>query len=408
MHNYDLSGARVGGPLAGLAAGFSAYLTGQGCAGSTVRQHLGLMADLSAWLGERGLGAGQLSPAVADGFVLVMRQRRTHLVSALALAPLLGYLAKRGVLPGFPPDRQQADARTALLEEYLEYLRAERGAGEATIRSYLLYAAGFVTGMGNPLEAGLASLAGAQVLGIVSAQLRRHPPRSAAAVVNADRALLRFLYLSGRIPRPLAQVIPAAARRPPRLPEPLDAAVVAALLDSCDRSTEVGRRDYAVLVLLRRYGPRGIEVSRLELADLRWRAGEIVIHGKGGRTDVLPLMHDAGHAVAGYLLLRRAPPPGIRTVFLTGYAPARPLHRQSVSGIVRRACARAGAAPAGPRAFRHALGCDLLAAGASLAEIRDVLRHQNITTTALYARADLAALAVLVRPWPASQRPETP
>jgi len=310
MHNYDLSGTRVGGPLAGLAAGFSAYLTGQGYAGPTVRQHLGLMADLSAWLGERGLGAGQLSPAVADGFAAVMRDRRTHLVSALALAPLLGYLAERGVLPAFPRDRRPPDAQTALLQEYREYLRSERSAGEATIRSYLLYAAGFVTGLGDPLEAGLASLAGAQVLQIVSAQLRRHPPRSAAAAMNADRALLRFLYLTGRIPRPLAQVIPAAARRPPRLPEPLDPAAVTALLDSCDRSTEAGRRDYAVLVLLRRYGPRGIEVSRLELADLRWRAGEIVIHGKGGRTDVLPLMHDAGHAVARYLLLRRRPESG--------------------------------------------------------------------------------------------------
>ncbi len=219
MHNYDLSGTRVGGPLAGLAAGFSAYLTGQGYAGPTVRQHLGLMADLSAWLGERGLGAGQLSPAVADGFAAVMRDRRTHLVSALALAPLLGYLAERGVLPAFPRDRRPPDAQTALLQEYREYLRSERSAGEATIRSYLLYAAGFVTGLGDPLEAGLASLAGAQVLQIVSAQLRRHPPRSAAAAMNADRALLRFLYLTGRIPRPLAQVIPAAARRPPRLPE---------------------------------------------------------------------------------------------------------------------------------------------------------------------------------------------
>lgn len=381
MHNYDLSGARVSGPLAGLAAGFSADLTGQGYAGSTIRQHLALMADLSGWLGERGLGAGELTPAVADGFAAVMRQRRTYLVSAASLAPLLGYLAGRGALPARAPGRRPADAAAAVLEEYREYLRAERSAGEATIRSYLLYAAGFVAGLGNPLEAGLASLGGAQVLQIVSAQLRRHPPRSAAAVVNADRALLRFLYLTGRIPRPLAPVIPAAARRPPRLPEPLEAAAVTALVNGCDRSTETGRRDYAVLVLLRRYVPRGIEVSRLELADLRWRAGEIVIHGKGGRTDVLPLMHDAGEAVAGYLMVRRAPP-AIRAVFLTAHAPARPLHRQSVYGIVRRACARAGVAPADPRAFRHALGCGLLAAGASLADIRDVLRHQDITTTA--------------------------
>jgi site-specific recombinase XerD len=407
MHNYDLSGARVGGPLAEWAAGFSAYLTGRGYAASTVRQHLGLMADLSAWLGERRLWVGQLSPAMLDGFVLVMRGRRTHLLSALALAPLLGYLAKRGgVLPEFPPDRP-VDARAVLLREYQGYLRAERNLGEATIRNYLLYAAGFLAGVDDPVEAGLASLCGAQVLGIVSVQLRRHPPRSASAVMNADRALLRFLYLTGRIPRPLAQVVPAAARRPSRLPESLDASMVAALLDSCDRSTEMGRRDYAVLMLLRRYGPRGIEVSRLELADVRWRAGEIVIHGKGGRTDVLPLMHDAGQAVAEYLLLRRSAPRGVRAVFLTGYAPTRPLHRQSVYGIAARACARAGVVAVGPRAFRHALGCDLLAAGASLVEIRDVLRHRNITTTALYARADLAALTILVRPWPISQRQET-
>jgi site-specific recombinase XerC len=407
MHNYDLSGSGVGGPLAEWAAGFSACLTGQGYAGSTVRQHLGLVADLSAWLGEQGLGVGQLSPATVQEFAAVMRHRRTHLVSALALAPLLGYLARQGVLPEFPPDRRLADARAGMLREYREYLRAERSLGETTVRNYLLYAAGFLAGLDDPLEMGVASLTGGQVLGIVSAQLRRHPPRSAGAVTNADRALLQFLYLTGRIPQPLARVIPAVARRPSRLPERLDASMVAALLDSCDRSTEVGRRDYAVLVLLRRYGPRGIEVSRLELADLRWRAGEIVIHGKGGRTDVLPLMHDAGQAVAEYLLLRRAPPPGVRAVFLTGYAPARPLHRQSVYGIAARACVRAGVDPVGPRAFRHALGCDLLAAGASLAEIRDVLRHQNITTTALYARADLAALAVLVRPWPTSPRQET-
>ena len=405
MHDYDLSGSRVGGPLAEHAAGFSAFLTGQGYAGRTVRGHLALMADLSAWLGERGLGAGQLSPATVVQFIPVMRQRRT-LVSPLALAPLLGYLAGQGALPGFRPGRRPADARAALLQEYREYLRAGLGLAEPTIRNYALYAPGFLAGLEDPLEAGLPALAGGQVLRIVSAQLRTHPPRSAAAVVNADRALLRFLYLSGKIPRPLAQAVPAAARRQPRLPLPLAGPAVPALLDSCDRGTEAGRRDYAVLVLLRRYGPRGIEVSRLELADLRWRAGEIVIHGKGGRTDVLPLMHDAGQAVAEYLLARRRPPPGCRAVFLAVRAPFRPLARQTVSGIVRRACARAGAAPAGPRAFRHALGCDLLAAGASLAEIRDVLRHQDITTTAVCARAGLAALAVLVRPWPASGQEE--
>jgi integrase len=84
-------------------------------------------------------------------------------------------------------------------------------------------------------------------------------------------------------------------------------------------------------------------------------------------------------------------------------APSRPLHRATVHGIVARACERAGVPPAGPRAFRHALGCGLLAAGASLADVRDVLRHSDVVTTAGYARPGPDALAALIRPWPGSQ-----
>jgi site-specific recombinase XerD len=388
----------VGGPLAGLAAGYSAYLACQGYAGSSVRQHLQLMADLSAWLGEHDLGPAQLSPAVAARFAASAGCRRTYLATAGSLAPMLEYLRDAGVLPAADPG--PADARAALMGEYRQYLRAERGLAGTTIGNYVMYAAEFAASLGDPLDAQLAGLAGAQVLGIVSAQARRRRPPSAGAVMNAARSLLRFLYRTARMPQPLAQVVPSAARRPPRLPPRPGAAAASALLDSCDRATGAGLRDYAVLVLLRRYGARGIEITRLRLPDLRWRSGEIVLHGKGGRVDVLPLMRDAGEALAAYLLARRGPLPGTGEVFLSVHAPVRPLHRATVYGIVARACQRAGIAPAGPRAFRHALGCGLLAAGATLADIRDVLRHQDLTTTAGYARASLDALSPLVRPWP--------
>jgi hypothetical protein len=201
MHRYDLSGAQVSGPLAEWAAGFAPYLTGRGYAGSTVRQHLGLMAELSAWLGEQGFGAGQLLPAVVDRFAQVMGQRRTHLVSALALAPLLGYLRGAGAVPGQGRGPQLVNERTVLLWEYREYLRAERGLAEATIRNYALYAVEFLAGLDDPLEARLAVLTGGQVLGIVSGQVRGHRPPSVSAVMNADRALLRFLYLTARMRR---------------------------------------------------------------------------------------------------------------------------------------------------------------------------------------------------------------
>src|SRR6266704_800588 len=368
---------RVSGPLAGLAAGYAAYLAGRGYASSSVRQHLGLMADLSTWLGEQGLGPDGISPPVADRFAAWAGTRRTYLATARSLAPLLGYLRSEGVLP--EPAPAPEDARALLLAEYQQYLRAERGLAGTTIRDYAMYAAEFAAALEDLPGTGLAALSGARVLDIVSAQARHRRPPSAGAVMNAARSFLRFLYRTGRIPRPLAQVVPSAARRQPRL------------------------RDYAVLVLLRRYGARGIEVTRLRLADLRWRAGEIVLRGKGGRADVLPLMHDAGEAVAAYLQARRDPPPGTREVFLTVCAPSRPLHRATVHGIAARACERAGVPPAGPRAFRHALGCGLLAAGASLADVRDVLRHSDVVTTAGYARPGPDALAALVRPWPGSQ-----
>jgi integrase/recombinase XerD len=364
-----------------------------------VRQHLALMAQLSDWLGGRGLAAGQLSPAVAGEFAVVMRERRTYLRSVRSLEPLLDWLAGQGVTGGQAAPAA-AGGRARALAEYRGWLLGERGLAETTVAGFLVYAGEFLGLLGEPLGQAVAALGGGQVLGTLSAQLGAHPPRSAAYVVTAARSLLRWLDAAGKIPRPLAHVVPPASRRPARPPAPLPAGAVEAMLASCDLGTETGRRDYAVLVLLRRYGTRNVELARLEIADLRWRVGEIVLHGKGGRAGVLPLMHDAGDAVARYLAIRRPAPPGIRTVFLAAHAPVRPLHRQSVYGIVARACERAGCAPAGPRAFRHALGCGMLSAGAPLADIRDVLRHETITATAVYARADMTALAPLVRPWP--------
>lgn len=393
---------RVSGPLAGLAAGYAAYLAGRGYASSSVRQHLGLMADLSTWPGEQGLGPDGISPPVAERFAAWAGTRRTYLATARSLAPLLGYLRAEGVLP--EPAPAPEDARALLLAEYRQYLRAERGLAGTTIRDYAVYAAEFAAALEDSPGTGLAALSGARVLDIVSAQARRRRPPSAGAVMNAARSFLRFLYRTGRIPRPLAQVVPSAARRQPRLPGQLDAAAVTALLGSCDRETEAGlcatTRCWSCCGATARGASRSPGSGSPTCGG---GPGRSSCAAKGGRAGVLPLMHDAGEAVASCLQARRDPPPGTREVFRTVCAPSRPLHRATVHGIVARACERAGVPPAGPRAFRHALGCGLLAAGASLADVRDVLRHSDVVTTAGYARPGPGALAALVRPWPGSQ-----
>ena len=254
----------------------------------------------------------------------------------------------------------------------------------------------------------LAALDGAQVLDIVSRQAARHRLPSIGAALTGDRAFLRFLEQTGRTARPLAAAVPRAARPPSRLPGHVDPATAALILASCDRTAHGGCRDRAVLLLLHRYGLRPVEVTRLELPDLRWRAGEFVVHGKAGRVDVLPMLRDVGEAIVEYLRIRPPAPPGVAAVFLSARAPVQPMGKSSVGALVGRACARAGVPLTGPRAFRHAVGHDLLKGGASLVEIRDVLRHRDIETTSAYTRVDVSALRPLARPWPGTGRQQAP
>ena len=292
MAVFDRSVSWVTGPLACHAAGFAEELAARGWGRDSIYLHLRLMRELSVWMSGQGLGAGQLSPDAADRFVPVMRATRRRLVSARGLVLILGYLRDQGVLP--EPDVVPGRERDALLAAYQRYLRGERGLSEATARTYAWFAAAFLDKIDDPLREVLAELTGADVLGILERQIKSQPRRRSAgsAVLTAQvaRSLLRFLHASGRVPRDLAPAVPRVARwRLAGLPARVDAATMTALLDSCDRATETGRRDYAVLLVYGRLGLRSADIARLTLDDFDWRAGEITIHGKGGRTDVFPL-----------------------------------------------------------------------------------------------------------------------
>lgn len=122
----------------------------------------------------------------------------------------------------------------------------------------------------------------------VSAFLARECPRrsvgGARKLVESLRPLLRYLHVTGLIDTPLVWAVPGVADlRDRSLPRGLEPEVVARLLASCDRRRTVGRRDYAILLLLGRLGLRAGEVGAIELEDLDWRRGEIVIRGKGDR-----------------------------------------------------------------------------------------------------------------------------
>lgn len=291
-----------------------------------------------------------------------------------------------------------------LLAGFRAWLAGERGLSRETVRCYGIQAGIFLAWLPDPVDAVVGQLDSGQVTAFMVDYCRGRNTWSAKAMATALRALLRFLHVCGQTPTLLVGAVPGVAGwRLASLPRGLDAAVVARLLGSCDRATVVGRRDYAILIVLARLGLRGAEVTGLQLDDFDWRSGEIVVHGKGNRLDRLPLPVDVGDAIVGYLTGGRPDRAG-RAVFCTVRAPFRPLTAAALRQVMGRACRHAGLPRVGAHRLRHSLATDMLRAGASLPEVGQVLRHRSQLSTMTYAKVDENALRPLARPWPTGAR----
>ena len=406
MYVRDPLRVAVTGPLAAYAAGFCAELGRQGYAAQPASELAQLMAHVSRWLDGQGLMPEELTEEVADRFLADRRGKYRKFRTRRGLAPVLRYLRRIGVVPPAEPVVQDISADVALLvEEYRRFLVTERGLAEVSIRRYLPAVRVFLAGLPGPVEAGLGRLSAAQVSRFVIDQAGLRSVPDAKSMVTALRSLLRFLFVTGRIDRELAAAVPTVANRKlSTLPGRLRAGEAGLLLGSCDRDTQAGRRDFAILTVLARLGLRACEAAALKLSDIDWRAGELTVHGKGGLDDRLPLPADVGEALVDYL--RRGRPAGTAatSVFLTVRAPQRGIAADGVRGVVARACQRAGIPRVGAHRLRHTMASDLLAAGSALPEIGQVLRHRSQLSTAAYAKIDRSRLGELARPWPGGSR----
>jgi site-specific recombinase XerD len=365
-----------------------------------------MLADLGRlgrWMSGEGLVAAQLGEDAMVAFAAARQAagRRTA-PGPRAMMPLLSYLREAGVTPAAKPPQTPVGA---LLGEYRIWLARERGLAEATVLRYENTARRFLQQQamaGGVLKP--AGLTGVDVNAFLLRECGRVSAGSAKGRVAELRAVLRFLYLRDLTPLRLGMAVPPVGGwRLAALPPTMTAAEVQLLLDSCDHSTDVGVRDFAIMTLVARLGLRSVEVARLELRDVDWRAGELVVRGKARRQDRLPLPAEVGEALVAYLAWGRAPA-GARRLFLTCRAPRGPIRADLVGDVVERACLRAGLPRVGPHRLRHALAAELLRQGAGLAAISQVLRHQDLATTALYAKVDLDTLRQVAQPWPGTAR----
>lgn len=396
------------GPLSAHIASFAIWVRSQGYAAHSIHRMILLAACFSRWLGHKRVGQRDITREnVARYLRYRARYAQLRAGDATALMCLLEHLHNTGVIPIEKTSIPQLTPAERCTQDYEQYLRETRALADATVINYVPFIRDFLKGRYRDGRVALSHLRARDVVRFVSQQAARLKPKRAKLMTSALRSFLQYARLQGEVTLDLAAAVPIVANwSMPSIPRAIAPDQTRQLLANIDRRTAIGRRDFAILLLLARLGLRSSEVVSLDLDDLDWNAGQLRVRGKSGQRGHLPLPAPVGKAIANYL--RRGRPDSIsRRVFLRAKAPIRGFRGPSaIASIVRHSIQRAGVdAPTyGAHQFRHGLATEMLRHGASLAEIGEVLGHRHPQTTTIYTKVDMKALRALALPWPVGAR----
>ena len=378
---------------------FLASLRVQGYADRTLRKKRSVAAAFARWTVREQLAVNDLNESHLSAFVngSPFKQKARVKFEMAALRPLLKY---HGVQVGEPIPQLNVSSADDLKLRYIDYLCKGRGLTINAIRVYAPFIRDFLNTQGGTLP---KTWDAQTVQDFLLDHIRNRSSEYARLLTIALRSFFRFLYLREETAIDLSlSVLTVRKWRQAEITPFLSPEEVERVLSPTDRSTPRGRRDYAILLLLARLGLRAGEVVTLELDDILWRTGEVIIRGKGRVQSRLPLLSEIGEALSLYLSQDRGASLS-RQVFLRMNAPRVGLTGPAAVGhIVRKALARAGLRPTRGAAhlFRHSLATRMIRHGASIAEISEVLRHRSQSSTAIYAKVDFESLRGVARPWP--------
>jgi site-specific recombinase XerD len=392
------------GPLGHHIALYAATLHAMGYTRLTGRRMLECVAGFNRWWKLKRISPDQLDSNYIEKYLKVRwRDALRPLTCARqALIRWLRLLCERGVIP--EPVAPKLTPSEQVVQEYDNYLKKERVLSWATRRTYQPLAFQFVKSTFGCGPVKLRRLRPLDIINYVEQNAKQLSSTRAQLTRTVVRSFLQFARYRGDLTLDLGAYVPSVASWAlSALPKSLPPEQVKKALVCCPRTTAVGRRDYAVLLLLARLGLRAGEVRGLTLEDIEWETGRITIRGKMNRVDQLPLPADVGSAIAAYLKRARPRTVNTRCLFLRARAPHAGFKCSgAISHIVAQALSRAGIASPrkGAHQLRHTLACEMLRQGRSLREIGEILRHRSPDTTAIYAKVDLLALRPLALPWP--------
>jgi len=391
------------GPLGNHIDSFAQILSVQGYKMSTAKHKIRIVADLSWWLDQQRLTVTDLDEITLNKFLLYKGRRGSIFkIEFSTVRQLLKHLRENGVVKRFSLIDDDCKRRR-IESSFTEYLVQDRGLKQATIDTYLPIAKQFLINQFGTGPIVLNNLHPNDIVRFILLNTETLSAKRAQLIVCTLRSLFRFLYQRGETAIDLSpSALTVANRRLTGLPKFLEPEQVERLLKRCNQNTLMGQRDHAILLLLARLGLRAGDVVHMALGDIDWEVGELIVRGKSNRQERLPLPQDVGEALVRYLKHGR-PHCQSRRVFIRIKAPNKGFSSSvAICNIVRRALVRAELNPAfkGSHLLRHSLATQMLRGGASLAEIGEILRHQRLNTTQIYAKVDLAALNALTQPWP--------
>lgn len=395
------------GPFSVYLDAYAAALAQQGFARHSIRNQVVVIADLSRWLQHKHIRLHDLDGKVVNRFVQHhKRHNGVRRGDAGILSRFLAWLSQRGGggttrRPGGKGPAAERDPSIPALPVTGTWVV------DGDVAKYVPFIDQFLSERFRNKRLNLSMLGATDVTGFVQRHAHRLSPGRAKLLVTALRSFFRYLRHRGEISLDLAACVPIVPNwSKSTLPKFLPPGTVQRVVNHCDRQAPLGRRNYAILLLLARLGLRAGEVVALNLEDIDWEASQMTVHGKGGRSTPMPLPADVGEAIAAYLRNGR-PHCSSRRVFIRAKAPLGGFASSvAISFIVMRALETAGVESTrkGAHLFRHTLACDLLREGCSLDEIGELLRHKSPDTTAIYAKVDLVALHSLALPWPGGSR----
>lgn len=401
---------------------FVDYLVSRGYAASSVRDSVRVVEHFSRWLGRRSL-----SRAAAQEFIrrhlpicrckaTVIRYppRNYRSKAAVIRYPLRNHRALHRLFAMIQPRVETPRSEFprgfagGLLRRYQERLIEVRGLAAGTVRNRLRSARTMLIRLGARRASQMAAWTPERIEEYVAAEARRHQPSTTGSITTATRSFLRFLLQEGLIQRDLSAAVPSfACWRLAPLPKTLQDEERIQLLNRPDDSTPIGLRDRAILLCLSELGLRASEVAGLELDGVDLVSGILRLRrSKRGGLATLPIPRRLAKALEAYLRHGR-PASTARTVFVAHWPPdiGKPIRPVTVSVLVKRWAARAGLRKniGAAHVLRHTIASRMLGAGATLRQIADVLGHQSIDTTTIYAKVDLNALSRVSLPWPGTK-----